>query len=53
MHWYQIGLDKTLTTPWLILTHDIADHPDTGKAVAGHIIPDIAAVRRFNNHTSF
>lgn len=45
MHWYQLGLDKTLTTPWLCLTHDITHHPDSGQKVTGHVIPDIDKVR--------
>jgi len=44
-HWYQLGADKILTTPWTS-EHDVTHHPDCGKAVAGKTIPDMAGIRR-------
>jgi hypothetical protein len=43
MHWYQLGLRKALTTPWLNnfrFTH----HPDGNIPVTGHAIPELEAM---------
>ena len=39
----QLGLDKIATTPWTS-THDVVKHPDTGRAVAGNVIPNIREI---------
>jgi|ERR1712086_83234 len=46
MHWYQLGLDKLATTPWICLDHTITEHPDTGVRVTGAVIPNIEGVRK-------
>lgn len=46
-HWYQLGADKVLTTPWICRNHTITEHPDVpGKKVTGHVIPDIEGIRK-------
>lgn len=46
-HWYQLGLDKVLTTPWICRNHTITEHPDVpGKTVTGHVLPDIEGIRK-------
>lgn len=47
MHWYQLGLDKVLTTPWLNLRHTITSHPDCDgdTVVTGHTIPNISGIK--------
>ena len=42
-HWYQLGFVKALSCPWYSLGHTIASHPDSGRAVAGEPIPDMAS----------
>lgn len=42
-HWYQRGLSKILTTPWLS-KHNYTHHPDSGKPVTGHTIKEIRDV---------
>jgi len=39
-HWYELGLNKVLTTPWTS-THDFTSHPDTGAKITGETIPDM------------
>ena len=41
-HWYQLGLSKALQCPWYSEGHTIANHPDSGQAVAGEPLPDMA-----------
>lgn len=41
-HWYQLGADKILTTPWTS-THDTTHHPDGAIPVEGAKVPDFAA----------
>lgn len=53
MHWYQIGLHKNAATPWICLDHTITAHPDTGKQVTGHIIPNIDAIRQLCEDAHF
>lgn len=42
-HWYRLGLDKITNTQWTS-THDVVNHPDTGRAVAGNFIHNIREV---------
>ncbi|CAM9122996.1 unnamed protein product [Discosporangium mesarthrocarpum] len=42
-HWYQLGLGKVFSTPW-ISTHDTSHHPDNSMPVTGKIIPDISGI---------
>lgn len=39
-HWYRLGPGKIFNTPWTS-THDVVNHPDTGRAVTGNVIPNI------------
>lgn len=39
-HWYQLGPEKILSTPW-VSTHDTTHHPDNNKLVSGATIPDL------------
>jgi hypothetical protein len=40
-HWYQLGLEKILTTPWLS-THNLTEHPDApGRPLTGQSLPDV------------
>lgn len=41
-HWYQLGLQKALSCPWVSEGHTFVEHPDTGRAVAGEPIPGMA-----------
>jgi len=45
MHWYQLGLHKIPTTPWICLDHTSTSHPDTGEAITGHVIPNIDQIK--------
>lgn len=45
-HWYQLGLDKVLTTPWICRNHTITEHPDSGTPVTGNVIPNIDGIRK-------
>jgi len=45
-HWYQLGLDKVFTTPWICLDHTITEHPDTGVRVTGAKIPNIEGIKK-------
>lgn len=42
-HWYKLGLDKCLHTPWTC-TENWVEHPDTGRAVAGRTIENIREI---------
>jgi len=53
MHWYQLGLSKTATTPWICLNHTITDHPDSGQRITGHTIPDIEGIRELCENAHF
>jgi len=53
MHWYQIGLDKVVTTPWLCLNHTITEHPDSGERVTGNIIPDMDKIKALCEEAHF
>lgn len=53
MHWYQLGLDKCLTTPWICLDHTITEHPDSGTRITGHTIPDIEGIRQLCEDAHF
>jgi len=44
-HWYELGLHKTLSTPWTS-THHVTHHPDTGNMVTGETLPDMAGILR-------
>lgn len=44
-HWYQLGLDKILTTPWTS-EHDQTHHPDCGASIAGFTIPKMSEITR-------
>jgi hypothetical protein len=45
-HWYQLGLDKIATCPWLNNTSTTV-HPDTGRTVTGTKVPDMEGVIAF------
>lgn len=53
MHWYQLGLHKIPSTPWLCLDHTITEHPDTGMRISGHVIPDIEGIRTLCEEAHF
>ena len=46
MHWYQLGPDKVLTTPWICLEHSIIAHPDSGARITGHTIPEMGQIHQ-------
>jgi len=46
MHWYQLGLDKIVSTDWICLDHTITEHPDTGVRVTGNTIPNIEGIKK-------
>jgi len=41
-HWYQLGLSKARHCAWMSPGHTIGAHPDSGRAVAGEPVPDMA-----------
>lgn len=45
-HWYQLGLDKIFTCPWLNSSSTTV-HPDTGRTVTGTKVPDMEGVIAF------
>lgn len=53
MHWYQLGPDKILTTPWVCLNHTITDHPDSMERVAGHVIPNMDQIKALCEEAHF
>jgi hypothetical protein len=53
MHWYQLGIDKVLTTPWICLDHTITEHPDTGMRVTGNKIPNIEGIKKLCEEAHF
>lgn len=42
-HWYQLGLNKIRTTPWLSC-HSYTTHPDTGDKLSGKTIPNMGEI---------
>ena len=45
-HWYQLGLDKIMTCPW-INSDSTTVHPDTDREVTGTKIPDMPGMIAF------
>ena len=45
-HWYQLGISKMLTTPW-VSQHTETHHPDTGAQITGVTIPNITEMMDF------
>ena len=45
-HWYQLGLDKVLTCPWVNTTSTTV-HPDTNRTVTGTKVPNMDEVIAF------
>ncbi len=45
-HWYQLGLDKVFTCPWINKT-STSVHPDTNRRVTGTKVPDMPGVIAF------
>lgn len=43
-HWYKLGLDKVPNAQWLSKDHDVTNHPDTNRAVAGCKVHNIREV---------
>jgi len=46
VHWYQLGLSKILTTPW-VSHHNETHHPDTGVPITGVTIPNMTEMMDF------
>jgi len=42
-HWYELGLSKTMTTPWTS-THNVKCHPDTKKRVQAERVQNIEKI---------
>ena len=45
-HWYQLGLSKVMTTPW-VSEHNVTHHPDTGTQITGVIIQEMKEMMDF------
>jgi len=45
-HWYQLGLSKIISTPWLS-EHNVTHHPDTGVPITGVVIPNMKEMMDF------
>jgi len=45
-HWYQLGVDKIVSTPWLS-EHNVTHHPDTGVPITGVVIPNMKEMMDF------
>lgn len=44
-HWYQLGLGKIATCPW-VSHHEMTDHPDSHTPITGQCIADIDQARQ-------
>merc|ERR1711966_51354 len=53
MHWYQLGVDKLASTPWVCLDHTVTEHPDTGRPVTGAVIPEIEKIKKLCQDAHF
>jgi len=45
-HWYQLGISKIFSTPWLS-EHNVTHHPDTGVPITGLVIPNMKEMMDF------
>jgi len=45
-HWYQLGISKIFSTPWLS-EHNVTHHPDTGVQITGLVIPNMKEMMDF------
>ena len=45
-HWYQLGLSKIFSTPWLS-EHNVTQHPDSGTRITGVVIPNMKEMMDF------
>jgi len=45
-HWYQRGLDKIVSTPWLSY-HDVTHHPDSNVQITGKVVPNMKEMMDF------
>ena len=46
-HWYQLGISKIFSTPWLS-EHNVTHHPDTGVPITGLVIPNMKEMMDFD-----